>query len=117
MNIAILGAGTIARKMAQAIKGMEDARLYAVASRSLDKAKAFAAEFGIPHAYGSYGDMASDPNVELVYIATPHSHHFEHMKLVLEHDKPVLCEKPFTVNAKQAREIIEFARQRKLLVP
>ena len=116
MNIAILGAGTIARKMAQAIKGMQDARLYAVASRSLDKAQAFAKEFGIPHAYGSYGDMASDPKVDLVYIATPHSHHFEHMKLVLEHDKPVLCEKPFTVNAKQAREIMELAKRRKLLV-
>jgi len=116
MNIAILGAGTIARKMAQAINGMQGAKLYAVASRSLDKAKAFATEFGIPHAYGSYGDMAADPNVELVYIATPHSHHYDHMKLVLEHDKPVLCEKPFTVNAKQAREIIDIARNRKLLV-
>jgi predicted dehydrogenase len=102
--------------MAQAINGMQGAKLYAVASRSLDRAQAFAKEFDIPHAYGSYEDMASDPSVELVYIATPHSHHYDHMKLVLEHDKPVLCEKPFTVNAKQAREVMELANRRKLLV-
>ena len=84
---------------------MPEITCYAVASRDLSKARKFADDHGYTKAYGSYEEMLSDGNVELVYIATPHSHHFEHMKLCIEHRKPVLCEKAFCENGAQAREI------------
>ena len=116
MNIGIIGAGGIARKMAHTINGMQEATVYAIASRTKEKAVAFANDFDIPKAYGSYEEMVQDPKVDLVYVATPHSHHYEHMKLALEHDKPILCEKPFTVNAKEAREILDLAKTRNVMV-
>lgn len=116
MNLAILGAGNIGHKMATTVKQMEDVTLYAVASRSLAKAKEFAKEFSIPKAYGSYEEMLQDPEIDLVYVCTPHSHHYEHMKLALEHNKHVLCEKAFTVNAKQAKEILDLGTKKGLLV-
>ena len=81
MNIGFIGAGQIANTMAYTMQRMEDVNLYAVAARDLDRAEAFAARYGFEKAYGSYAEMLRDPNVELVYIATPHSHHAEHMKL------------------------------------
>lgn len=116
MNIAILGAGRIAQIFTKAISGTEGATCYAVAARDTDRAKQFAEEFGYEKYYGSYEEMLSDPEVELVYIATPHSHHYEHMKLCIAHKKPVLCEKSFTVNAKQAREILELAKANNVFV-
>ncbi len=116
MNLAILGAGNIGHKMATTVKQMEDVTLYAVASRSLAKAKEFAEEYSIPKAYGSYEEMLQDPEIDLVYVCTPHSHHYEHMKLALEHNKHVLCEKAFTVNAKQAKEILDLGTKKGLLV-
>jgi predicted dehydrogenase len=116
MNIGIMGSGGIARKMAETINSIQEAHLYAIASRTDEKAATFAKEFGVEVAYGSYEAMVRDPKVELVYVATPHSHHYEHMKLALEHDKPILCEKSFTVNAKQAREILDISKKRGLLV-
>lgn len=116
MKIAILGAGKIARKMAYTITQVPDAEPYAVASRSYDKALAFASEFGFEKACGSYEDMLQDPSVELVYVATPHSHHYENMMQCLEHGKHVLCEKAFTVNASQARKVLAFAKEKGLLV-
>ena len=89
-RIGIIGAGWIADKMAQAIAPFKDMEIYAIASRSMDKADAFAKEYGIPVAYGSYAELVSDPSVDLVYIATPHSHHYEHAMLALDHGKPVL---------------------------
>lgn len=85
MKIGIIGAGNIAGTMAKTLNGMEDAKGYAVASRNLKKAQKFARENGFEKAYGSYEEMLRDPEVELVYIATPHSHHYEHIKLCLEH--------------------------------
>ena len=89
VNVAILGAGHIARKMADTIRQMkchgDKVELYAVASRSLEKAEAFAREEGAVRAYGSYEELAADPAVDLVYIATPHSHHAENMELCLNH--------------------------------
>lgn len=111
MNIGIIGAGNIARTMAKTLQEMEDANGYAIASRSLGKAQAFAKEFEIEKAYGSYEEMLLDPKVDLVYVATPHSHHYEHMKLSLEHNKPVLCEKAFTANADQAEEILKISEE------
>lgn len=116
MNVAILGAGVIAQKMSETIRGMETATAYAVGARSLEKAQAFAKEFGFEKAYGSYAEMLADPAVELVYVATPMSHHYQHIKLCLEAGKHVLCEKSFTVNAAQAKELIALACEKKLLV-
>lgn len=116
MKIAILGAGKIARKMAYTIGHVEGAEPYAVASRTLEKARTFASEFGFSKAYGSYDEMFADPEVELVYVATPHSHHFLNMVDCLEHGRPVLCEKAFTVNADQARKVFALGRDKGLLV-
>nr|WP_317283035.1 Gfo/Idh/MocA family oxidoreductase [uncultured Sellimonas sp.] len=111
MNIGIIGAGNIARTMAKTLQEMEDANGYAIASRSLGKAQAFAKEFEIEKAYGSYEEMLLDPKVDLVYVATPHSHHYEHMKLCMEYKKPVLCEKAFTANADQAEEVLKISEE------
>ena len=116
MNIGFIGAGRIANTLASTMARMEDVNLYAIAARDLDRAQAFAAQYGFDKAYGSYEEMLQDPNVELVYIATPHSHHFEHMKLCIESGKNVLCEKAFTLNAAQAREIAAQARERGVYV-
>lgn len=116
MKIGILGAGRIAGTMAATIREMDQAKNYAVAARDHDRAEAFAKEYGVEQAYGSYEEMVKDPQVELVYIATPHSHHYEHIKLCLEHGKHVLCEKSFTVNEKQAREVLAMAKERNLLL-
>ena len=115
MNVAILGAGNIARKMATTLDQMEHVEAYAVASRDLDKAREFAKKWNIRKAYGSYEEMLSDPDVDLVYVCTPHSFHYEHMMLSLQHGKHVLCEKAFTVNADQAKKVLSYAKEHNLL--
>lgn len=115
-NIAILGAGRIAKSMATTVNGMKDVTLYAIASRDSNKAKEFAQEFQIPHAFGSYEEMLEDKAIDLVYIATPHSHHYEHAKLCVEHGKNVLCEKAFTANKKQAEEVLLLAKEKGVLI-
>jgi predicted dehydrogenase len=114
MNIGILGAGNIAAGMAETIRQMhlrgEDVDLYAVASRDAGKAQAFAARFQIHKAYGGYENMLKDSGLDLVYIATPHSHHYEHMLLCLKYNKAILCEKSFTANADQARRILTLSK-------
>ena len=114
MKIGILGAGRIAGTVAATLAQMQEMDCVAVASRSLQKAKAFAERFGFQKAYGSYEEMLSDPEVELVYIATPHSHHFEHIMLCLGSGKHVLCEKAFTMNGDQASRAAEEAEKRGL---
>lgn len=114
MKIGILGAGNISRKVAPALVALPEIECYAVASRDLEKARAFANEFGFEKVYGSYEALLSDPAVELVYVATPHSHHYEHMLLCLEHGKNVICEKAFTMNAQQAKEVCAAAKERGL---
>lgn len=116
MKMAILGAGNIARKMAATIAEMENVEPYAVASRDLEKAKEFARKWNIQKAYGSYEEMVNDPDVDLVYVCTPHSFHYEHMMLALNHGKHVLCEKSFTMNAQQARKVLAYGKEKKLLV-
>ncbi len=117
MNVAILGAGAIAKSMAFAINGLDDSvKAYAVASRDIEKSKKFAREWKFEVAYGSYKEMLEDPNVDLVYIATPHSHHFDHAKMCIDYGKAVLCEKPFTVNSKQAKELTEYAKSKNVLI-
>ena len=114
MKIGILGAGKIAGTVAATLVQMQEMQCVAVASRSIEKAQAFAQRFGFQKAYGSYEEMLRDPEVELVYIATPHSHHFEHIMLCLANGKHVLCEKAFTMNADQAHRTAEEAEKRGL---
>ncbi len=116
MKFAILAPGKIANSMAKAVSGIEKIERYAVASRDQERADIFAKKWGFEKAYGSYEAMVEDPQVELVYVASPHSHHYEHAKLCLEHGKHVLVEKAFTVNAQQAEELIRLSREKHLLL-
>jgi Predicted dehydrogenases and related proteins len=116
INFGILGAGWIADWMARTIVHMPEVAPYAVASRDAAKAGAFAKQHGFAKSYGSYREMAEDPDLHLVYVATPNSHHYEHAKLCLENGKHVLLEKAFTATAPQAEELIALAREKKLLL-
>ena len=116
MKIGIIGAGSIAGILAQTMQEMKDVTCYAVAARDAARAKQFARTYGFEKSYGSYEELVSDPQVELVYIATPHSHHYAHMKLCLEHNKPVLCEKAFTLNKSQAEEIRRLSAEKQVFV-
>ncbi len=116
MKIGILGAGPMAGTMAETLSRMEQVDCCAVASRALERAEDFAARYGFRKAYGSYGELVEDPEVELIYIATPHSHHYQYMKLCIEHGKGVLCEKAFTLNARQAKEIQALAAEKGVFV-
>ncbi len=116
MKIGIIGAGWIARKIALAVAPLTDIDIYAIASRDGAKARAFAHEFHIPMAYEGYEAMVADPKVDLVYVATPHSHHYAHARLALDHGKAVLVEKAFTANAQQAKELIDYAHRRNLFI-
>ena len=106
----ILGAGGIAHKLAEAVTQYTASEVVAVGSRDLSKAQAFAADMSVPTAHGSYEELVADPNVDVVYVATPHSHHHEHVLLAVEAGKHVMCEKALTQNAAQAREIVQAAR-------
>ncbi|MBW6533861.1 MAG: Gfo/Idh/MocA family oxidoreductase [Mariniphaga sp.] len=110
-NWAILGCGKIARKFSNDLKLLPNANLYAAASRDLKKAEDFASENGFEKAYGSYEEMVADPNVDAVYVATPHSHHHEHAMLCLNHKKAVLCEKAFALNKNEAEEMMACAKK------
>lgn len=116
MNFAILGAGRSACKMASTVVPMKEICKKAVAARDYDRAESFAKEYGFEKAYGSYEEMLADPEIDLVYIAVPHSHHCQWTKAALEAGKNVLCEKAFAVNEKQAKEMIDLARSRNLLL-
>lgn len=116
MKFAILGCGHIATKMAAAVKTLEKRGMgvecYAVASRTLDKAKKFADDYGFGRAYGSYEELAQDSAVDLIYIATPHSEHYNNILLCLEHGRNLLVEKAFTANALMASEVIALAEEK-----
>jgi predicted dehydrogenase len=112
----ILGTGNIATSFATGVATMPDAELAAVGSRNQATADAYGDRFQIERRYASYRELVNDPEVDVVYIATPHSLHLENMLLCFEADKAVLCEKPFTINAAQARQAIRRARQCKLFV-
>lgn len=116
INFAILGPGNIANTMARTVTKMEGIRCYAVASRSMERAQEFADRWGFEQAYDSYEKMLEDPQVELVYVCTPHSHHYQYAKMCLEHGKHVLIEKAFTVDALQAAELIRISEEKNLLL-
>ena len=112
----ILGTGKIARAFATALRDVPDAQLAAVASRSLDKAEAFAAEFGAVAAFGSYEALAQSAGIDLVYVATPHPQHAANALLVLGAGKGALVEKAFTVNRREAEEVVALARAKNLFL-
>ena len=118
-KIGIMGTGRMAGIMSETLRGMAalgEVELYAVASRTQERAAEFAAQWGYTRAYGSYEAMVQDPEVQLVYVATPHSHHYQHARLAVEAGRAVLCEKAFCANARQARALIELARERHVLL-
>lgn len=118
MKIGILGAGHIACKMAETINAMDSSQyeLYAVGSSDYEKSKNFAEKYSIKKAYGSYEEFVKDEEIDLVYVATIHTMHFEHALLCLENGKNVLVEKPFTVNKNQAEILFKKAKEKNLLI-
>lgn len=116
MRVGYLGAGNISSQMAATIAEMDEAENYAVAARGMDRARAFADRWGFARAYGSYEELLADPDVDLVYVALPHSHHHRWTIAALEAGHHVLCEKAFAANEAQAREMIGTARERNLLL-
>ena len=112
----ILGAARIAHKFAEGLKILPNAELYAVASRSLERAEAFRERHGFAIAFGSYEEMLADPDLDVVYIATTNNLHFNHTMLCLEAGKAVLCEKPFALNLTQAEQMVNKAREKNLFL-
>lgn len=112
----ILSTGNIAKAFAKGLAAVEDAELVAVGSRSQEKADQFGNEFKVPHRHASYEALASDKDVDVIYVATPHTLHMEDTLLCLKHGKAVLCEKPFAINTAQARKMIAFARKKKIFL-
>lgn len=114
-NWAILGTGNIAREMATALNEV-NGQIYAVGTRKLEKAQAFAEEFQIKNAYGDCDEMIKNPEVDIVYISTPHNLHYEYLLKSLQHGKHVFCEKAITVNAKQLEEVVAIAKEKNLVI-
>lgn len=114
--MGIIGAGWIAEKAAITLNGLKECECYAIASRSLDKAQAFANQWHIKKAYGSYSELIADANVDLVYVATPHSHHFDVTRQALLAGKACLVEKAFMANARQTSEILDLAHQQNVFL-
>ncbi|WP_024476891.1 Gfo/Idh/MocA family protein [Arthrobacter sp. CAL618] len=118
----VVATGRIAGNVTQDLAGLEDSVLQAVSSRSQESARAFAEEFGFVASYydadgeTGYQRLFNDPDVDVVYIATPHAQHYQVAKAALESGKHVLCEKAFTVNAREAAELIDLARTRNLFL-
>lgn len=116
INWGIIGCGNIANKFAKDLFTVENATLYAVASRTQEKADAFALEYSAKKAYASYEALAKDKNIDAVYIATPHALHKENTLLCLEHGIAVLCEKPFAMNSNEVNEMITKAKEKNVLL-
>ena len=116
MRVGIIGTGWIAEKAAITLRGLNDIEAYAVGSRTKETAEAFAAKWGVKKAYGSYSELIADADVDLVYIGTPHSHHYDVTREALMAGKPCLVEKAFMANARQAKEMIELAHERNVFL-
>jgi predicted dehydrogenase len=112
----IIGLGNIAHKFANGLKSVPNAQLVAVASRSQAKADEFGDLYGAARRYRSYEAIGSDSEIDAVYVSTPHNLHKENSLMCIEAGIPVLCEKPFTINAREAKEVIDSARQRKVFL-
>ena len=116
LRVGIIGAGWIAEKAAITLNGLAQCEAYAIASRSKEKAAAFAETWKMSKAYGSYNELIADPSVDLVYVATPHSHHYDVTREALLAGKPCLVEKAFMANYRQAKAIVDLARERKVFL-
>ncbi|WP_160130887.1 Gfo/Idh/MocA family protein [Kordia antarctica] len=112
----IIGLGKIANKFAADLQLADNTLLQGVASRSLEKATAFAGKYNSISAYDSYEKLANDPKIDVIYIATPHTFHFENTMLCLRNGKAVLCEKPMGINSTEVKAMIEEAKSRKLFL-
>ena len=112
----ILGTGWIAGKFTQDLVHARNGECLAVGSRTLDSAKKFADQHDIPRAYGSYEELANDPEVDAIYVATPHPFHKDSVMTCLRAGKAVLCEKPFTVNSSELEELVSYAKEHKLFL-
>ena len=115
-RIGIIGTGWIAEKAAYTLNELDGCTPYAVGSRTIEKAEAFARQWNISKAYGSYEELINDPDVDLVYVGTPHSHHFDVTRKAILAGKPCLVEKAFMANLKEATEIIRLAHERQVFV-
>jgi predicted dehydrogenase len=109
-NWGILAPGNIARKFATELQQLNNARVFAVGSRNGERAKEFAKEFGADRHYNNYEALVGDPDVDIIYIASPHALHAEHAQLCLNHHKPVLCEKALAINEAEVGQMMECAR-------
>lgn|SRR3990167_4113026 len=98
-KFGVLGCGKIAQDFAQALKNVPEAKIVAFGSREKDQAVKYGKLFDVPEekCYGSYDELVKDKDIDIIYVASPHSHHFEHCRLCFEHNKNVLCEKPITL--------------------
>ncbi|MDE6594450.1 MAG: Gfo/Idh/MocA family oxidoreductase, partial [Oscillospiraceae bacterium] len=113
-NWGIMATGKIAHTFAKAVNAAEGAKLYACASRNSEKAAEFGKLYGAEKSYGSYEELAADPNVDIVYVASPMSCHYENVKLCFEHGKNVLCEKSITMNSEQLEGLVKTAKEKNL---
>ncbi|WP_297135049.1 Gfo/Idh/MocA family protein [Terrisporobacter sp.] len=114
-NWGILGTGSIGKEMASALKEV-NGEIYAVANRNIEKAKLFGKEFGVTKVYESCDEMLLDPNLDIVYISTPHNVHYEYLLKAVKNNKHVLCEKAITVNSKQLEEVVSIAKEKNLVI-
>jgi predicted dehydrogenase len=112
----IIGAGNISSSFADALNTMTDTKLEAVAARDLERAQAFAKRFQIGKAYGSYEEIAKDPDIDVIYIGTLHTEHVANAALCIKNGKAVLCEKPFTINRKEADYLVSLAKEHKVFL-
>lgn len=112
----IIGTGNIANQFAVGLSSLSEAQIVAVGSRDKNKSESFGEYFGIPYRHSNYMDLAQNPNVDVVYIATPNTYHKDNIELCLNAGKAVLCEKPFTINAREAAEVIAISRKKKLFM-
>lgn len=113
---AVLGPGKIAHKFVQDLVFVPNAKLYAVGSRNLERAKLFAEEYNAEKYFGSYEELVNCPEVDVIYIATPHSEHYQNTLLCLKAGKAVLCEKAFAINSKQVAEMVDLAQKSKVFL-
>ena len=116
LRVGIIGTGWIAEKAAITLRGLKECEAYAIGSRTKEKAEAFAKTWDIPKAYGSYSELIADPDVDLLYIGTPHSHHFDVTREALLAGKPCLVEKAFMANRREAAEIVRIAHEQKVFL-
>ena len=116
LRVGIIGTGWIAEKAAITLRGLTQCEAYAVGSRHQETADAFAAKWNIAKAYGSYASLIEDPDIDLIYVGTPHSHHYDVTREALLAGKPCLVEKAFMANARQTREIIDLAHRQKVFL-